>query len=293
MSETILIEHLALTCSTAYTLTTNRRSIAYHHYSLPPILDLISIHMAAQSGPAPQSCIIEECDDDPIAPEPHCTHATASTDERCCPPPPSSPPHCHTADDDCREHAEHADDNRPRQPRGDGTEGVRRIFSDPAVIKVLGDLIATLEHIKYENRPRGKRVFNAEWAKNMFLVGLPLHMQQHFDVEAWWERIAKTVAASGISKYDLDPGLVNAEILTDWVGPLIHLESMLPGFIQLFHGVLTLERQSRTKLNHYTHLDNHCEMYGINDDTSGAAHADGRRAHAANPPTFGGLLKYT
>lgn len=248
--------------------------------------------MAAQSGPAPQSCIIEECDGENET-EPTCAHATPSTDERCCPPPPSSPPHCHASCDGCGDHREHADDCRPPPPRGDPTEAVRRIFSDPTVIKILGDLIATLEHIKYENKPRGKRVFNAPWAKQMFLVGLSEHMRQHFDVEAWWERIAQTMPASGISKFDLDPGLVNAEILTDWVGPLIHLEGMLPGFIKLFHGVLTLERQSRTKMNQYTHLDSHCDMYGINDDTSAAMNGDGRRAHAANQPTFGGLLKYT
>lgn len=146
-----------------------------------------------------------------------------------------------------------------------------KIFSNRQIVAVLSDLIAILEHIKYEERPKGKRVFQTDWARNLFKMSLTADMQREFDVESWYDFIAAKNPVKQVNEFTgvIDSSLYNADIKTDWVLPLIHLESMSYGFISMFHGILSLEKQSHLKMNQYSKLECQSETYGMGKDDNG------------------------
>lgn len=215
--------------------------------------------------PVPQyhvpTCAVEIVEDD------ECTHE-ASRERSPLPPAPPPPAASSTAadDDSSSEHARH-----PQQSYAEGgmPTFAARIFSNRQIVSVLSDLIAILEHIKYEDRGSGKRVFNTKWARNLFQMSLSAEMKKDFDVEEWYSFIASKNPAKRVNEFTgtIDSALYNADIQTDWVVPLIHLENMSSGFITMFHGVLSLEKQSHMKMNQYVKLDCHADTYGLETKT--------------------------
>lgn len=187
----------------------------------------------------------------------------------------------------------HEEEPKQRQQQPQLPTFAARIFSNRQIVSVLSDLIAILEHIKYEERPKGKRVFQTEWARNLFKMSLTVDMQREFDVEGWYDFIAAKNPVRQVNEFTgvIDSSLYNADIKTDWVLPLIHLESMSPGFISMFHGILSLEKQSHLKMNQYSKLECQSETYGMGKDAnedmgSGGGGGGKRDASAAQRVQF-------
>ena len=159
---------------------------------------------------------------------------------------------------------QHQKDVPPQSTSASATAGV---FANRQLVSVLSDLIAILERIKYEERPTGKRVFTTAWGRNLFVMSLNADMKQHFDVEKWYTLIASQQPVHKVNEFTgiIDPALYNADIKTDWVLPLIHLETMAPGFVVMLHGVLSLEKQAQMKMNQYMKLDCQAETYGLDE----------------------------
>ena len=144
-----------------------------------------------------------------------------------------------------------------------------QIFSDQQIVSVLSDLVAILEHIKYEGKPAGARVFQTAWARKLFYQSLPPEMHD-FDIEKWYTRACAGDVAPKVNEFTgtIDSSYYNAEIKTDWVIPLIFMEQIYSGFIKTLHGLLSLEKQSHAKMNQYQKMDCMTDLFGIGASSS-------------------------
>lgn len=185
------------------------------------------------------------------------------------------------------------DRNDDANKRSEFNAVVRRIFSDKNVVDILSDLVAVLEHIKYENRPTGKKVFETDWCRRLFTNGLNEDMKRNFDIEKWYSFITSKGPSPLMDDSGgvMDPSLYNAQIKTDWVLPLLHLECMSPGFVTTLHGILSLEKKSQMKMNQYTNLTCNSSLYGLTGKNGVGGENYGDREEPANMG-FGGFIGY-
>jgi hypothetical protein len=177
---------------------------------------------------------------------------------------------------------------------------IRRIFSNTNIVDILSDLVATLEHIKYEHRPTGKKIFETDWSKQLFFASLDEDMKKNFDIEQWYAIIVSKSPAPLTDDFGgiMDPSLYNAQIKTDWVTPLMHLESISSGFIPTLHGILSLEKQAQMKMNQFMKLGCNAQLYGLSEkqrvfeqqQTSSSTQQQQQQNATTN---FGGFIKYT
>lgn len=176
--------------------------------------------------------------------------------------PPPTPPPQSSSHDQQQQRRDDRDDGQPR-----AHNAVSMILRDKRAMEILSDLVATLERIKYEDRPSGARVFKTQWGRNLFNLSLSASMRQKFNIEEWFQIISNQ--SSGTSHQGvngtMDPSLYCAHINTDWVIPLMHIEQMEPGFVSSLHGAIMLEIDSHKKMYDQSKLGNSSTTFGINE----------------------------
>lgn len=144
---------------------------------------------------------------------------------------------------------------------------VAMILRNKHATEILSDLVATLERIKYEDRPSGARVFKTQWARNLFNLSLSPAMKQKFNIEEWFQIIINQSSGTSHNGVNgtIDPSLYCAHINTDWVIPLMHIEHMEPGFVSSLHGALMLEINAHKKMYDQSKIGNSSTNFGINE----------------------------
>ena len=168
-----------------------------------------------------------------------------------------------TGDEETRAEQVSGGDDRCGYSRDEGPNANKRavcLFSDERTVAILSDLVAMLERARYDDRPKGRKVLMTKWGRSLFQNCLNDEMRRDFDVDDWFELVA---GPSPSSDGFIDPSLWNAEIVTDWVGPLLYLETKSPGFITMLHGIKTVEVRSQLKFNNYRTLHSTGDDYGL------------------------------